>query len=415
MRTKPVRGCNDILPKEMAYRNSIIDIIKKTYSNNGFLMVKTPVLESIENLSTGDNGDNSKLMFKTIKRGAKLKLDTPSLCENDLIEEGLRYDLTVPLARLIANNKDNLIFPFKSIQIDDSFRAERPQEGRDRQFTQCDIDIFGNDSILAEIEIITTTMKTYWNVGIEDVICKISNRKILESIILFSGFKAEYINNICIIVDKLDKIGIEGVKDELSKTYDLNHIDNLCNALSNIQKNGIDSCINFGANIDDVENTKKVIDIVSSNIESVQKIVFDITIVRGQGYYTGMVFEMYCPSSGFRGALGGGGRYDNMYKKFTGQQLSAVGFGLGLVSVILTLEKLGKNTSSNTKKIALAYENENDINYLLKRKNELQSTYDVSLFKMPKNRYEFKRKLLLNGFDFVYNLQTEKLEPLISQ
>ena len=185
MKTNPVKGCLDYLPKEMELRQQVIQTILKTYKNNGFLQVKTPVLENLENLTSGDSGDNTKMMFKTIKRGAKLNLDKPNLTENDLVEEGLRYDLTVPLARLFTKNRNDLPVPFKSIQIDDSFRAEKPQEGRNRQFTQCDIDMWGESSVIGEIEIITTTMETYFNVGLPNVICRISDRRILTSIVKF--------------------------------------------------------------------------------------------------------------------------------------------------------------------------------------------------------------------------------------
>ena len=253
MKTTPVKGCLDYLPKDMELRGQVIERILQAYKKNGFLQVKTPVLENLENLTSGDSGDNTKMMFKTVKRGAKLDLAKPNLTEDDITEEGLRYDLTVPLARLFTKNRNDLTFPFKSIQIDDSFRAEKPQEGRNRQFTQCDIDIWGEPTVLGEIEIITTIMEAYKNVGVPDVVCKISSRKILTSILLWCGFKPEALNDVCIIVDKLDKIGIEGCKKELAEMgFVAKAIDNLACAIATISGEGLGACTKFGVTQADI-------------------------------------------------------------------------------------------------------------------------------------------------------------------
>ncbi len=413
MRTKPVRGCNDLLPAEMELRNQVSQSILSTYKNNGFLMVKTPILESLENLTSGDSGENSKIMFKTIKRGAKLCLNKENLEEKDIAEEGLRYDLTVPLVRLFANNENNLPLPFKSIQIDDSFRAERPQEGRDRQFTQCDVDILGTESILGEIEIITTTMEAYKNVGLPNVVCKISSRKILEKVILSSNFNEENLNQICIIIDKIDKIRIQGCIEELEKlNFPKEKIEKLMTAIQQIKQNGIDDAITFGAEVEDVESIKKIIKVVQSSLSNDQKIEFDISIVRGQGYYTGAVFEMYCIDSGFFGAIGGGGRYDNMFGKFSGKDMPAVGFGLGLVSVLLALKKLGVTSLTNSKKLALIFNKDEDLTLVMQEKNLLKQSFDVSLFEQPKNFKELKRRLLLNGFTHIKRTSNEQISEI---
>ena len=413
MKTNPVKGCIDYLPKEMELRQQVIEKIIKTYKNNGFLQVKTPILENLENLTSGDSGDNTKMMFKTIKRGAKLNLDKPNLTENDLVEEGLRYDLTVPLARLFTKYRNDLPFPFKSIQTEDSFRAEKPQEGRNRQFTQCDVDIWGDPTILGEIEIITTTMETYYNIGLPNVICRVSDRRILTSIVRNCGFNESDMNEVCIIIDKLEKIGIDGCNSELEmKGYSKNNITKLMNALSYIQQNGLNGIENFGVNSNDVENLKNIITTVTPLLPKGFKIAFDISIVRGQGYYTGTVFEMYCYDSGYRGAIGGGGRYDKMYEKFSGNSLPAVGFGLGLDSVLLVLRKLGKDRLYQNKKLALIYNENNSLEQIMQVKNEFKNEYDVSLFPQPKNFKEFLRKATLNGFSYLAKVDKKIVEQI---
>jgi len=413
MKTNPVKGCIDYLPKEMELRQQVIEKILKTYKNNGFLQVKTPILENLENLTSGDSGDNTKMMFKTVKRGAKLDLSKPNLTENDICEEGLRYDLTVPLARLFTKYRNDLPFPFKSIQIEDSFRAEKPQEGRNRQFTQCDVDIWGESSILGEIEIITTTMEAYASVGLPNVICRISDRRILTSIVSFCGFTDSDMNEVCIIVDKLEKIGVDGCARELeSKGFENSKIQKLMQALSFVQQNGLAGTIQFGVNPEDVQNIKYIIDTVAPLLPNGFKIAFDISIVRGQGYYTGTVFEMYCYQSGYRGAIGGGGRYDKMYEKFAGSSVPAVGFGLGLDSVLLTLKKLGKDSLFNNKKLALIYNSNNSLQEIMQVKNEFKKEFDVALFPQPKNFKEFMRKSTLNGFSYLAKVDKKIVEQI---
>ena len=413
MKTTPVKGCLDYLPREMELRGQVIDIILKTYKRNGFLQVKTPVLENLENLTSGDSGDNTKMMFKTIKRGAKLNLAKPNLTEADIAEEGLRYDLTVPLARLFTNNRNDLPLPFKATQLDDSFRAEKPQEGRNRQFTQCDIDIWGEPTILGEVEIITTVMEAYAKIGLPNVVCRISSRKILTAIIEFVGFGKEDINDVCIIVDKLEKIGTNGVQKELEeKGFASEKIQRLVGALADIQQKGLSCVTKFGASPDDVTELQNLIDAVKPFMPAGYDICFDISIVRGQGYYTGAVFEMYCYDSGFKGAIGGGGRYDKMYEKFAGTSLPAVGYGLGLDSVLLVLSKLGKTNIAGNKKLALIYERDDSLETIMQVKNMFKENFDVSVFPYPKNFKEFIRKAKLNGFDYLAKTSKREVEQI---
>ena len=410
IKTSPVKGTVDYLPKEMEIRQQVVNIILDTYKKNGFLLVKTPVLENLELLTKGDSGDNQKLMFKTVKRGAKLDLSKPNLTEADIVEEGLRYDLTVPLSRLYAGNREKLPFPFKSIQIDESFRAENPQKGRDRQFTQCDIDLWGDASELAEIEVLTTVLQAYKNLGLNNLVCKISDRKILTNLILQSGFKNEDVNSVCITIDKIDKIGLDGVKNELlEKSFDQSIVNNLLSILSDVQTNGIDCLNKYNISDELINRINSIINNVTKFTASDYQIKFDISIVRGQGYYTGTVFEVYKPDSDLRGALGGGGRYDNMLEKFLGQSIPAVGFGLGLVPVLMLVMKNNLLNSKKSKKIALIYDNTFSIEQVMAKKYELMKSYDVSIFAWPKNFNNFVERIKNNNFDGLLKMSKDEI------
>lgn len=412
IKTTPVRGCNDILPKQMEFRQEVINKILGVYKKNGFLQVKTPILENLEILTKGDSGDNTKLMFKTIKRGEKLNLEKENLVEADLVEEGLKYDQTVPLSRLFAGNKDKLPLPFKATQIDESFRAERPQKGRDRQFTQCDIDLWGDPTSLAEIEVITTIAEAYKTVGLKDLIFKISDRRILSSIITWAGFQKEVINNICIVVDKIDKIGIDGVKNELiAQEYCLKNVEKLINAIIDIKNGGLEVLTKYSVSENIVEDLKDIIVKVNALTDEDVEIMFDISIVRGQGYYTGAVFECYVKNNNYKGAIGGGGRYDNMLEKYTSEKIPAVGYGLGLVPTIMLLEEMGLNTFI-TPKLALLYDKDDNTLDLLKQKNELKQNYDVSVFPTPKNYKAFFEKLKFVGFTKFKKFKQDEIKDI---
>lgn len=413
IKTTPVKGTVDYLPMQMETRQQIIDIILSTYKNNGFLYVKTPILENLEILTKGDTGDNQKMMFKTVKRGAKLDLTKPNLTESDIVEEGLRYDLTVPLSRLYAGNKDKLPMPFKSIQIDESFRAENPQKGRDRQFTQCDIDLWGEAGAIAEIEVLTTVLQAYKNLGLNNLECKISDRRILLQLITFVGLDESYSNSICITVDKIDKIGIDGVEKELlEKDLDKSKVEIFISAIKDIKENGIASLSKYGITNEVVENLNQIITTVQKFCAEDYKVMFDISIVRGQGYYTGTVFEVYKTNSSIRGALGGGGRYDKMLEKFLGQSVPAVGFGLGLVPVLMLVMENNLLEKNKRKKIALIYNENANIETILTKKYELMKNYDVSIFKWPKNFNNFVEKLKANNFDGLIKLDKDEIVSL---
>lgn len=213
---KPVNGMKDILPEEMQIRDYVMHVIKETYRSFGFTPIETPCMENIGNLSNKQGGENEKLIFKVLKRGEKLNLETAEN-ELDVVDFGMRYDLTVPLARFYSNNANNLPSPFKALQMGNVWRADRPQRGRYRQFMQCDIDILGEPSNLAEIELILATTTTLGKLGFRNFQIRINERRILKAMAAYSGFSEGSYDTVFIILDKMDKIGIEGVSEELQK------------------------------------------------------------------------------------------------------------------------------------------------------------------------------------------------------
>lgn len=388
----PIRGTNDYLPRDAKIREIVREKILESYQNNGYNLISTPILESLDYLNSSEGGDNLRLMFKTVKRGSKLDLTKENLQEADIVEEGLRYDLTVPLARFYANNKDKLPSPFKAIQIDYSFRAERPQRGRERQFIQCDIDVFGDSTINAELELLKTSLDTYMCLGFDNLTLKVNNRQILNSIVLFAGFNEEDINSVCVTLDKLDKISLNGVMMELiEKGYDTDKINKLADIIGEINDNGLDSGVKYGVYENVIKDMKYLISTLNTLTDNKCNIVFDISIVRGQGYYTGTVYEFY--TDGFGGAIGGGGRYDKMIEKITGISVSAVGASIGFEPVTMLLRERGA-TFDMKSNLALLYDADDDIIEVFNTKERLKDKYNVSLFARPKNMKAFYDKIL---------------------
>lgn len=387
----PVRGAYDYLPKQARIREIVRQIILQNYQSNGFNLISTPILESLDLLNMSEGGDNLKLMFKTIKRGEKLDLEKPNLTVDDIVEEGLRYDLTVPLARFYSNNKDKLPRPFKSIQIGEAFRAERPQKGRNRQFVQCDIDIFGDGSINAELELLRTAIETYEKLGFNHLTLKINNRAILNSLVIHAGFKPEDVGTVCVTLDKLDKISMSGVIMELvDKGFATEYINKLVDIMNEVLEKGLEATKSYGADETSVEDLNYLIEALNKLTSNKHEIKFDTTIVRGQGYYTGTVYEFY--AEGFSGAIGGGGRYDKMVGKITGVDTSAVGVSMGFEPICMLLEE--KNATFDAKQnLALLYDEDDDVTDIFALKDELRKQYNVSLFAKPKNLRNFYEKI----------------------
>ena len=405
--TNPVRGTVDYLPSEMDIRSYAEQIILKTYKQNGFLQIKTPILESLNLLTSGDSGDNQKLMFKTIKRGDKLDLTKPNLSESDIVEEGLRYDLTVPLVRFFINNREKLPVPFKAIQIDEAFRAERPQRGRIRQFTQCDIDILGDGTPMAEIELLYAYMCSYKALGFKKLTFKVNDRRALNELIVNSGFDFEKVQEICVSLDKFDKIGFDGVcKELIDNGYDTQKTTALIEkfkALKSIDDNEkkLEMLKGFGVSDDVISSLSTIINTASAFQFDGYKVDYDACVIRGQGYYTGTVLEVF--DDDFGRAIGGGGRYDKMIEKFAGVSIPAVGASIGLYSVVMLMNERGYKVPSQ--KLALIYDKNADYSEVLKAKVELMSRgFEVSAFIFPKNFNNFADKIKQNGYDKIVKM-----------
>ena len=418
---KSMTGMKDILPKEMELREYLLGIIQSSYKSYGFNRIETPALEDISNLTGGQGGDNEKLIFKILKRGEKLNLETAKK-ENDLVDAGLRYDLTVPLARYYANNSDKLISPFKSLQIGSVWRAERPQKGRFRQFTQCDIDILGDSTNAAEIELILATT------GVLSKLCpknkftlRINDRNILSALVRASGIEEKDMSAVFIILDKLDKIGIEGVKKELTQLgIDKEKVENyiaIINKLESSTDNKFklefirentkeilpDDCINGLLTIINVVEECKTADF---------NIIFDASLVRGMGYYTGTIFEV--SMEGFSGSVAGGGRYDKVIGKFSSKEVPACGFSIGFERIVTILMEENFEPEKEPVKKAYLYEKGlNDIVFidiLHKAKEDRKKGLTVLVTAMNKNKKFQKEQLSLQGYTEFTEVYREELK-----
>lgn len=360
LKKKPVTGMKDILPAEMQIRDYILGQIKETYRSFGFSSIETPCVEHIENLLSKQGGDNEKLIFKILKRGEKLDLETAQT-ENDLTDGGLRYDLTLPLSRYFANNAACLPTPFKALQIGNVWRADRPQKGRFRQFMQCDIDILGDATSQAEIELIlaTTTALSRICPG-RGFTVRINDRRILRAMAVSSGFPEDDIDKVFITVDKMDKIGTDGVKAELLENgYSEASADRYLELMNQaspdaagVRKMGelLKGVLEDGA----AENLARIMETVTEVSQVGCQLVFDPTLVRGMGYYTGTIFEV--SMEGFGGSVAGGGRYDRMIGKFTGIDTPACGFSIGFERIVTILLDAGFTVPEGNGKEAWLFE-----------------------------------------------------------
>ncbi|WP_297134662.1 histidine--tRNA ligase [uncultured Eubacterium sp.] len=403
---KPVTGMKEILPEEMKIRNYVMDVIKETYSAFGFTQIETPCVENIANLSNKQGGENEKLIFKILKRGEKLNLETAQT-EMDVIDNGLRYDLTVPLVRFYSNNANNLPSPFKALQMGNVWRADRPQRGRYRQFMQCDIDILGEPSNLAEIELILATTTTLGKLGFKNFQIRINERRILKAMAAYSGFPEESYDSVFIILDKMDKIGLEGVKEELIKyDFDEESVEKYTNLFKEIENK--ENPVTYlaekldGFMDDDVKQwMEEIIDSVRATKASEFEIVFDPTLVRGMSYYTGTIFEIAIPE--FGGSCGGGGRYDKMVGNFTGRDVPACGFSIGFERIVLLLMEQGFKVPTENKKVAYLIEKgvngERLCEVIAKAQEERKTGNQVLVARMNKNKKFQKSQLEEQGYN----------------
>ena len=406
---KPVNGMKDILPAEMEIRDYVTSVIKDTYRSFGFTPIETPCMENIANLSNKQGGENEKLIFKVLKRGEKLNLETAKE-EADVVDFGMRYDLTVPLSRFYANHANDLPTPFKALQIGSVWRADRPQRGRYRQFTQCDIDILGEPSNLAEIELITATTTTIGRLGFKNFEIRINERRILKAMAAYSGFEEKDYDSIFITLDKMDKIGLEGVAAELGEEgYAKESIDKYLELFELLKdRKDVAEGVAFlkdklGDFLDQevADSLTEIATAVNATKNAEFTLVFDPTLVRGMSYYTGTIFEIAMPELG--AACGGGGRYDKMIGKFTGNDVPACGFSIGFERIILLLMESGFKIPERPKRVAYLVEKkypaEKLVDVMKQAKEARENGQQVLVVRMNKNRKFQKEQLSKEGYE----------------
>ena len=365
----PPRGMRDFLPAEKAKRESVLGVIKGVYSSFGFQEVETPALENLDRLTSGQGGDNEKLAYRVMKRGAELDSALESLESVDVLADlGLRFDLTVPLTRFYATNRSSLPTVFKAIQMGPVWRAERPQKGRYRQFVQCDIDIIGDDSVLAEIELLNASLAALDALGLSKAVIRVNHRELLLSLLDSFGVKEADRSSALITLDKLDKIEITGVVTELRERLG-DEVADKANAWL------------LAADL-------TVPSVLSSLFSAVDagRLRFDPTLVRGMGYYTGTIFEIEMPGEG--SAIGGGGRYDGMVGKWLGTDVPAVGISIGFERVVDLVE-----TTAPTNGVLLVLED--------------------SSVECIKNAVRFQKELIAEGKSVRLELKPKKLNILL--
>ncbi|MDR1800861.1 MAG: histidine--tRNA ligase [Lachnospiraceae bacterium] len=413
---QPVTGMKDITPKEMEIREYCIRLIQDTYRSFGFVSMETPCVEHLENLGSKQGGENEKLIFKILKRGEKLRLSEAKE-ERDITDGGLRYDLTVPLARYYSAHANELPSPFKALQMGNVWRADRPQKGRFRQFMQCDIDILGEASNVAEIELILATTTLIGKLGFTDFTVRINDRKLLKAMAAYSGFPEDSFDSIFIILDKMDKIGIEGVRKEMIENeMDSESVSKYLSLFESIYL-GVD-CIGelkekLGAYLPEgtAESLINIITIVEGNSSAKFKMQFDPTLVRGMSYYTGSIFEIGVGE--FASSIGGGGRYDEMIGKFTGQKTPACGFSIGFERIIMLLLEKDFEVPATVGKTAyllekgISTEKLNEIFGIAKAQRE--SGKQISILVMKKNKKFQKEQLEEQGFTEIKDFYKDNL------
>lgn len=402
---KPVKGMKDVMPEEMRIRNYVMDLIKETYGSYGFTQIETPCVENIENLTNKQGGENEKLIFKIMKRGEKLNLETAS-SEADLVDSGLRYDLTVPLSRYYSNHANELQSPFKALQMGNVWRADQPQRGRFRQFMQCDIDILGEPSNLAEIELILATTQVLGKLEFKDFNIRINDRRMLKAMASYAGFAEEEYDSVFITLDKMDKIGIDGVKQCLiDDGYDATMVEKYMALFTGLES-AIDG-VSFLADTlgeflpEDCKTNLEEITLAVNNSKAADfTLLFDPTLVRGMSYYTGTIFEVELKE--FNSSCGGGGRYDKMIGKFTGQDTPACGFSIGFERIITILLENGFKIPETGSHIAYLIEKgvpADKLSTVLNEAKELRNSGNtVLVVRMNKNKKFQKEQLTNNGY-----------------
>ena len=402
---KPVTGMKDILPREMEIRDYVTGLVKETYGGFGFQPIETPCVEHIENLCSNQGGENEKLIFKILKRGEKLNLDEANT-EEDLVDGGLRYDLTLPLSRYYANHANELPVPFKALQMGSVWRADRPQKGRFRQFVQCDIDILGDPSYLAEIELILATTTLLGKLDFKGFTVRINDRRMLKAMASYAGFGEDDFDKVFIILDKMDKIGLDGVKEDLCENgFDKSAIDKYIDLFEKVTE-GVEGIEYLKTTLGDyldsdcAENLMTIMNSVMGVKLSDFKIIFDPTLVRGMSYYTGTIFEISMDE--FGSSVAGGGRYDEMIGRFSGQKTCACGFSIGFERIITILLDKDFKVPGRGEKYAFLIEKgatDEKICEVIKEATALRMEgKQVLLSQMNKNKKFQKEQLVKEGY-----------------
>ncbi len=419
LKKKPVTGMKDMLPREMEIRDYVIQLIKDTYKTYGFVSMETPCVEHIENLCSKQGGDNEKLIFKILKRGEKLKIESAQE-ENDLVDGGLRYDLTVPLARYYSNHANKLPSPFKALQIGNVWRADRPQKGRFRQFMQCDIDILGEAANLAEIELILATTAMLGKLDFQNFTVCINDRNILKAMAAYSGFKEDDYDEVFIILDKMDKIGRQHVSEELCQMgYDREKAEAYLKLFEEVTPD-VKGIRFLKEKLGDVlpEETASGMEMIISSVEAAKecefRICFDPTLVRGQSYYTGTIFEVRMDD--FGGSVAGGGRYDRMIGKFTGQDTPACGFSIGFERIVMLLLENGYQVPKNGAGKAYLLDKKMPEKGILKilalAKADREAGRQVLVVNMKKNKKFQKEQLMEDGYEEIVDCYADSFDQL---
>lgn len=412
----PVTGMYDRMPREMEVRDYLIQLIKDTYKTYGFQSMETPCVEHIENLCSRQGGDNEKLIFKIMKRGQKLRLDKAKE-ENDLADSGLRYDLTVPLARYYANHSNELPSPFKALQIGNVWRADRPQKGRFRQFMQCDIDILGEPGNLAEIELILATTTMLGKLDFKNFTVCINDRNILKAMAAYSGFREEHYEDVFIILDKMDKIGRNGVESELMELgYFKKRVERYLGLFDEISPD-ISGIRYLREKLGDYlsPETAEGLELIITSVDTAKEydfhLKFDPTLVRGQSYYTGTIFEVSIDD--FGGSVAGGGRYDKMIGKFTGQDTPACGFSIGFERIVMLLLENGYEAPEKRTKKAYLLEKklakEGVLKVLSLAKKDREAGKQVLIVNMKKNKKFQKEQLMAEGYEEIIDCYSDSI------
>lgn len=418
LKKKPVTGMRDILPAEMQVREYVMNQIRDTYQGFGFTQIETPCVEHIENLTSKQGGDNEKLIFKILKRGEKLDLKAAQN-EGDLVDGGLRYDLTLPLARYFSNNGAQLPMPFKALQMGSVWRADHPQKGRFRQFTQCDIDILGDETSMAEIELILATTAALGKICPENgFTVRVNDREILKGMAVYCGFEEGLLDQVFIILDKMDKIGIEGVKAELLEAGHAREsvekyvalLDGTGHDAAGVRKLG--EVLESALPKEVAGNLAYIMETVADVAETEFSLYFDPTLVRGMSYYTGTIFEV--SMEGFGGSVAGGGRYDKMIGKFTGKDTPACGFSIGFERIItILMDQGGCAIGDKVKKAYLIEKGMDSVRFgeiMKQAMEERRNGVQVLVSHMNKNKKFQKGQLEKEGYTEFVNFYRESLK-----